>query len=146
MQTLIEGGLRASQAARLVDGDRFAAAAAGTEKGASGLAAALVDSIARFDDGGVHAILDDTLARLSLVAAIDTVVAPAMRTVGDRWESGELGVDAEHFGAQLVRGRLFALARGWGNGAGPLAVAACAPAEEHDLPLILLCLGLRDDG
>jgi MerR family transcriptional regulator, light-induced transcriptional regulator len=148
MRELIDGGLRASQAARLVGGDdrSRAAVALAPDDGAGCLAGSLVDAIARFDEPRAHAVLDEALSRLSLVAAIDTVVAPAMQTVGELWASGELGVDGEHFGAQLVRGRLVALARQWGAGAGPLAVAACAPAEEHDIPLILLCLGLREDG
>jgi methanogenic corrinoid protein MtbC1 len=45
-----------------------------------------------------------------------------------------------------VRGRLLGLSRGWGQGAGPLAVLACAPGELHDLPLIAFGLALRARG
>ena len=46
----------------------------------------------------------------------------------------------------MVRGRLLGLARGWGQGAGPLAVLACAPGELRDLPLIVFGLALRGRG
>jgi MerR family transcriptional regulator, light-induced transcriptional regulator len=55
-------------------------------------------------------------------------------------------VAQEHFASNVVRGRLLGLARGWGQGAGPLAVLACAPAEQHDLALIAFGLALRARG
>ena len=38
------------------------------------------------------------------------------------------------------------LARSWGTGGGPLAVLACAPGEQHDLPLVAFGLALRGRG
>ena len=46
----------------------------------------------------------------------------------------------------MIRGRLLGLARGWDRGAGPRAVLACPPGEQHDLALIAFGLALREQG
>jgi MerR family transcriptional regulator, light-induced transcriptional regulator len=48
--------------------------------------------------------------------------------------------------AVLPLGRLMALARGWGRGTGPLALLACVEGEQHDLPLVVFGLLLREHG
>jgi methanogenic corrinoid protein MtbC1 len=46
----------------------------------------------------------------------------------------------------LIRGRLVGLGRGWGAGAGPLALLACPPGELHDLGLVAFGVTLRQRG
>ena len=67
--------------------------------------------------------------------------ARARRALGERSGVGRPGA----FASQLLRGRLLGLARGWDRGAGPRALLACAPGEQHDLALIAfgLALGLE---
>ena len=77
---------------------------------------------------------------------LSDVALAAMRNIGDRWVREEIGVGEEHFATNLMRGRLLALARGWGGGDGPVAVLACPPGEQHDLGLIAFGLALRDRG
>jgi methanogenic corrinoid protein MtbC1 len=55
-------------------------------------------------------------------------------------------VGQEHFGTNVVRGRLTSLARNWGLGSGPLAILACPPGELHDVGLIVFGLVLRARG
>ena len=71
------------------------------------------------------------------------VLLPYLRELGERWERGEASVAQEHFASNVLRGRLLGLARGWGRGAGPAGLLACAPGEQHDLPLIAFGLALR---
>ncbi len=99
-----------------------------------------------FDEPGADAILDESLAGLSLDRFVEGVVLVAMAEIGTRWESGAVTVAQEHFASALVRGRLLGLARGWGAGSGPLAVLACIPGELHDLGLISFGLCLRERG
>jgi methanogenic corrinoid protein MtbC1 len=61
------------------------------------------------------------------------VLAPALETIGDLWERGEVSVATEHFATQVSSGVLGALAprmrvppRG-----GRLGVLACSPGEQH---------------
>ena len=74
------------------------------------------------------------------------VSMPTLRAVGERWVEGTLAISQEHFAAHLLRGRLLGLARGWGLGIGPLALLACPPGEQHDLPLLLFGISLRSAG
>ena len=99
-----------------------------------------------FDEQEANAILDECLAGLSLARVLEDVITAAMAEIGSRWHDGEATVAQEHFASSVVRGRLLGLARGWGAGAGPLALLACLPGELHDLGLIAFGLSLRQRG
>ena len=134
-------GLSAAQAARLALAGPPAAAPV-----VDGAAAGLVARRERFDESGAHALLDTLLGSLTLESVLRDAVLPALATIGDRWERGETTVAQEHFASALLRGRLLGLARRWGAGAGPHALLACAPGEQHDLGLIAFGLALRGEG
>jgi MerR family transcriptional regulator, light-induced transcriptional regulator len=108
--------------------------------------AELLPVLLAFDDERAHAILDDLLSRLSVEGVLHDVVAPTLRLIGEGWERGEISVAQEHFAANVLRGRLVGLARRWDQGLGPRALLACAPGDQHDLPLILFGLALRRRG
>ena len=99
-----------------------------------------------FDEEAANAILDECLAGLSLARVLEDVIPAAMAEIGSRWQDGEATVAQEHFASSVVRGRLLGLARGWGGGAGPLALLACVAGELHDLGLIAFGLSLRERG
>jgi MerR family transcriptional regulator, light-induced transcriptional regulator len=146
MRSFIDRGLRAGQAARMAlsgDGER---AEQVSDDAATGFCAQILAAATRFDEPALHDVLDEALDRFSLLAVLERVMLPSLRTLGERWERGEIGIAVEHFASNAVRGRLLAIAGNWGAGAGPLVIAACAPGEEHDLPLLILCLALREDG
>ena len=74
------------------------------------------------------------------------LILPALMQVGREWEQGTLAVSQEHFASNVIRARLLSLARLWGRGAGPVAVLACAPGEQHDISLLAFGLVLRSHG
>ena len=129
MRRHLDAGISAAQAAHLALGGDVAAPADG-----------LREALDRLDEPAAHAVVDRLLAQFTLQTVLRDVVLPYLRELGERWERGEASVAQEHFASNLLRGRLLGLARGWGRGAGPRAVLACAPGELHDLPLI--CFGL----
>ena len=144
MRAYQDQGLSAAEAARL------ALEGAGDEAPTVAVAApdstSLSDALGRFDEPAAQAALDRALAVLSLDALLRDLLLPYLHDLGERWEAGTASVAQEHFASGVVRGRLLGLARGWGQGAGPLAVLACAPGELHDLPLIAFGLALRARG
>src|SRR5215216_2129315 len=146
MRSHLDRGLSAAEAARLtLDEERVAAPPTETpalERGAGELRAAL----GVFDESAAQAALDRLLSVFSAETVLREVVLPHLRALGDRWERGEASVAQEHFASQVLRGRLLGLARGWDRGAGPRALLACMPGEQHDLGLIAFGLGLRDRG
>ncbi|MGZ5331383.1 MAG: MerR family transcriptional regulator [Solirubrobacterales bacterium] len=148
MKALIESGVSAAEAARLAASEpaQRGVAGDGRNRESAGGVASLVDRLARFDEVGANAILDDAVARLTAEAVSELVLLPAMREVGERWTAGALSIAQEHFATGVLRGRLLALGRNWGSGTGPLALLACPPGELHDFGLLAFGLALRARG
>jgi DNA-binding transcriptional MerR regulator len=137
-------GLSAAEAARLAleaPTDQHPALDAAVPDSSS-----FADALERFDEAAAQAAFDRALAVMSLDALLRDLLLPYLYDLGERWQAGTASVAQEHFASSVVRGRLLGLARGWGQGAGPLAVLACAPRELHDLPLIAFGLALRARG
>lgn len=142
MSRLIDAGLAPSAAARALLGE--------PPPGAAGTPDDIVQELERtvmaFDEAGMHACLDRGLAAFSLATVVGDVVCPLLRRVGDGWHRRRVSVPHEHFASHVLRGRLLALGRGWGEGRGPLCVLAAVGGEHHDLGLVMLGLGLRNQG
>ena len=138
MRLGLEQGLSAAEAARaaLEDGRP-------SEGLLEDLAVRLLAAIEHWDEVGAHSVLDESFAAFGLEQSLRHVVLPTLKEVGDGWKRGEIEVSQEHFGSNLIRGRLLALARYWGRGTGPLALLACAPGEMHDITLLGFALVLR---
>jgi MerR family transcriptional regulator, light-induced transcriptional regulator len=144
MRRLIADGLAAAEAAALARGDATLRPA-----DESALAAARSDlrsALDRFDEPGAQAAFDQLLALASVDTLLADVVVPYLQELGARWARGEASIAQEHFASGLLRGRLLGMARGWGQGLGPIAVLACLPGEQHDLGLITFGLALRERG
>ena len=99
-----------------------------------------------YDEPRAQAALDRLLAAATLDAALSDVLLPYLHELGERWARGEVSIAQEHFASDVLRGRLLALARGWGRGVGPVALLACAPGERHEFGLIAFGLALRSHG
>lgn len=101
------------------------------------LARELALALEAFDAEGAHAAFDRLLAVVSVESLMREVLLPLLRTIGERWQAGEISVGQEHFASNLVRGRLMGLAHGWTDRSGPALVLACPSGEEHDIPLVM---------
>lgn len=148
MRGYLDAGVSAGEAARLAldePGTPQTATAADTSR-LQRSSAELREALDAFDEQSANAAFDRALAEFTLDTVIRDVVLPYLRELGERWARGEATVAQEHFASSLLRGRLLGLARGWGNGIGPVALLACVPGEEHDLGLICFGLALRARG
>jgi MerR family transcriptional regulator, light-induced transcriptional regulator len=147
MQSLVSGGLAAAQAARLVlsDGEPAppTASPAATPEDA---AATLTVSLDRLDEQAANTALDRLFAAYTVETVLREVILPYLHRLGERWATGEVSVAQEHFASNLLRGRLLALAQGWGQGRGPAAILACVPGEQHELGLLAFGVALRRRG
>lgn len=65
---------------------------------------------------------------------LDRVVGAAMRLIGDLWVEGTWSVEAEHRASYIVSDIVDRM-RPRTDGSKGLALLACPPKEEHDLPL-----------
>jgi MerR family transcriptional regulator, light-induced transcriptional regulator len=144
----IDAGLSAAQAALVAGADLADASPkdARDEEIPQAFGDELERALDRLDDAAAHAALDWLFARFATETVLRDVVLPYMRGLGVRWQRGEEVIAAEHFASALLRGRLLGLTRGWGAGAGPLALLACVPGDHHDIGLICFGLALRGRG
>jgi DNA-binding transcriptional MerR regulator len=108
--------------------------------------ARLLAAVETYDEAALHAALDDGLAGFGLETFVRDLILPALAEIGRRWQAGEADISQEHFASNVIRGRLLSLARLWGRGAGPLALLACAPGEQHDISALAFGLLLRSHG
>ena len=147
MQEKLWSGLSAAEAAREVSTlDRDATRSGDRALRAAELTHDLGAALEGFDEERAHALLDRLFAVFGIERAIRDALVPYLRTVGERWASGDITVGQEHFASRLLEGRLLALARGWNKGPGPRVILACPPGEQHTLPLICFGLVLRNRG
>jgi DNA-binding transcriptional MerR regulator len=150
MQAYLTRGLSAAEAARAVLGEDSGASEdpgrAAVSSTPSELSGALRRALDAFGEPAAQAVLDRLMSDLALATVLREVVLPYLAELGERWKRGTASIAQEHFASNLIRGRLAGLARGWGNGHGPLAVLACPPGELHDLALMIFGIVLNRNG
>lgn len=133
-------GWRIGEAARLLD-ETSAPPLADPEALRDALLTAVADEPLQ-----VGPLLDQAFAVLPLPVALQDVVAPVLRRIGDEWHDGRLSIAQEHAVTSRVRAKLEQLMADARGGVRGTAVLACAPGEQHDLGLLMLAVALRADG
>ncbi|MEK9506971.1 MerR family transcriptional regulator [Gemmatimonadota bacterium Y43] len=95
-------------------------------------------SIETMDSDRLEADLRRAVVTLGSEAFTDRLVAPLLRTIGDRWHSGDLRPAHEHLASQVVKRVLHWMvepARGTGDG--PRAVIGTLSGEHHEMGALL---------
>ena len=151
MQAFIAEGLSPAEAARaaLADGrvDRPAAVVAPDAHGGWADAIGALDrALSGLDEPAAQAVLDRLFTTFTVETVLRDVILPYLHGLGERWQRGDVTVSQEHYASNVLRGRMAALARGWGYGQGPLAILACPPGELHDLPMLAFGIALNRNG
>jgi DNA-binding transcriptional MerR regulator len=147
MQAYLRRGLSTAEAAQAALHEApEASAPSPVPPGLADAGQALAEALEDFDEGPAETILDRLLTDLTPETVIRDVLMPFLREMGERWSRGEISVAQEHFASNVVRARLAALGRGWGRGRGPRALLACAPGEQHDIPLMAFGVVLHRNG
>jgi DNA-binding transcriptional MerR regulator len=141
----IAAGLSAAEAARLAvhDSERGSGGDSGSLRD---IASVLERTLQELDEPAAQTVLDQLFGDFDLRVALGEVILPFLSRLGEDWASGRRSVADEHFASNVIGGRLRALTRGWGRGAGARALLACPAGERHDLGLLCFGLALRQDG
>jgi hypothetical protein len=110
--------------------------------------ARFVESAARLDTAGLDAVLDEMFALGSFEFVADRYLFPALRALGDAWESGVVDVSAEHAASHAVLRRLgvafeAAGARRRRTGA---VVVGLPPGARHELGALAFAVAARRAG
>ena len=102
------------------------------------------------DVSGSWAVVERALAGGAVAGDVHLrLLAPAMRTIGDRWADGSIGVDAEHRASAVAMrlvGRLGPLFAHRGPATGGTVILGGAPGDPHQLPLLMVTDILRQAG
>jgi len=152
MQAYLARGVSTAEAARAalaeVPADDVPAHGATTDDTdlVSGARQALTRALDDLDESAAHAVIDRLLGAVTIETALQEVLLPYLRSLGDRWQTGTVSVAQEHFASNVIRGRLAGIARGWGHGHGPRALLACVPGELHDIALLSFGIVLSRQG
>lgn len=140
MSRLLDGGWSAAAAAREVLRSPATVTHLRPVPGSGSAAARLVErlsaSVDAFDAAAADRLVDDVLARFEIPAALDEVLLPVLRHVGDGWQDDPRVIAREHFATNTLRPRLQRLLRTSVRTAGGSILAAAPEHEEHDLGLL----------
>lgn len=150
MRDLLDSGLSASDAARMLDEVMGAVAEEPTKVEGDAydtVRKRLVDAVHRFDADAVDGLVRQASTLGPATAIFERVYAPAQRELGDAWHHGELSVAQEHLATQAIgtASRLM-LNLVQPTGAPRTALLACFADEEHDLPLLGIAFRLAGWG
>ena len=134
-------GFRIGEAAALLETDH-----ANAESSTAGLRDAIVAAVAETDTRRLAALVEQSFTLYDVETAIEEIVAPALRLVGDRWEAGAECIAEERLLSEVVLERLRTLLGDRRPAVRGTAVLACAPGERHELGLLALAVLLQADG
>ena len=115
--------------------------------GGSTQARGLARAAQALDQAACQAILTRTLDEMGTIRAWTEVIVPVLSAVGDKWRETGRGVEIEHSlsGAvqEALAGRVRSLAP---STEGRTVILACAPGEQHTLPLWAVSAALAETG
>lgn len=103
------------------------------------LRAALLPALLQGNAGTVRAVVG-AARQLGVAQVLDGAVSETLRTIGEMWARGELGVEAEHQASYLLSEAIDRLRPETVEENGPLAILAAPPGEQHELPLRMVRL------
>jgi len=96
----------------------------------------LAHAVRRYDVAATEGALDTAIARLGVAFALEDVVMPMLRDLGEGWEDDPALIAAEHFATNTLRPRLHRLLTGVQRTGAPSCVAAAPQHEDHELGVL----------
>ncbi len=108
---------------------------------------AILRAITDFDPQGLEQAVRGAMFLGSATTVYHRVLAPTMRTVGDRWHEGTISVAQEHMASEVLSGAARDMLRLVDpHSSAPEAIVACFADEDHSLPLYGVAFGLVQSG
>jgi MerR family transcriptional regulator, light-induced transcriptional regulator len=137
MLACLERGIAAAESARIVLGELPVG---------DGPLHELAAGWEALDLARTHDALDALLAGPDPGRVVSVSILPLLARVCDALGCEPAGLARGHFASRTLEARLLALADGWHEGSGPLAVLGCPPGEQHTLGAITCGLALHRRG
>ncbi|MEO8052927.1 MAG: cobalamin-dependent protein, partial [Acidobacteriota bacterium] len=151
MTSLVAAGVPASEAAEVarLEGPIGLSEAAAAPQPENPLVARIVGAASRYDELSLVLAVREAYVAGDWATALDQVVFPALRSIGEKWGDDEVVSANEHFATELIRRELYVeIARQSPvESDGALSVLlACPEGERHDVGLLALYLMLIERG
>lgn len=106
-----------------------------------------IDSALRYDDKDAKGALDQAFAQFPWEVVYTDLIAKGLKEVGERWYSGEISVQQEHFTSEIIVSKLHALIAGAPPPYHPQNVLITTPPGEfHIIAPLMINLLLRFRG
>jgi methanogenic corrinoid protein MtbC1 len=107
----------------------------------------LLNDLLRHDEKSAQVVFEDALGSFNLTALFESVLAPVLVEVGERWARGEIKVATEHFASNFILSRLLAIFQSLPlHASAPQVMIGCAPDELHVIGPLMLAILLREAG
>lgn len=97
-----------------------------------------LDATDSCDPLGVEEAIASAMSLLPANEVVNTVIAPLVTEVGERWHRGDISIAQEHMVSDIVRRLIIAVSRGYVRAdATPGIVLATLSGERHELGLLM---------
>lgn len=145
MRSLVDSGWSPRQAAdHVLAGGTAPPTAAAPD---TDTVAELVTAAGAVDGAAIERALDDMFAVGSFERIVEGRLYPALQSIGDAWERGEVDVAGEHAASAAALRRLGAAFEAAGSGsAGPPVIVGLPSGARHELPALAFATALRRAG
>ena len=141
LAVLIEQAMRRDESAIPTTTDR----ASRTEQ-AMAEVDAFVSATQRLDVAGMERILDAAFASERFESAMEHVVFPALRAVGDGWADGSIDVAMEHAASETVRRRMARFYDAVASDGVPDVIVGLPPGGHHEIGALAFAVVARRHG
>jgi len=103
--------------------------------------------LARHQDvPAITTLLEHWIGRMGLEGALDIIIFPLLRLIGDLWHQGGISFSGEQSVSRLVRQHLINVLREEPPLGGPHALIACMPGDFHEIGPLSAAILLRGIG
>lgn len=117
------------------------------ENKVTALGSQLETALLNFNEIKANEVLNEAFSLFSVEVVMIHIISEVLKSVGDKWENGEITVAHEHYASQYLRTRIGVIFHHMTiDGILPKVVAVCAPNEKHELGLLIFTLVLRKKG
>ncbi len=107
---------------------------------------ALASAVRAYDASAAEGVLDAAIARLGVAFALEDVVMPVLRDLGEGWQDDPSLIAAEHFATNSLRPRLMRIVTAAQHATAPRCVAAAPEREDHELGVLAAAAVAADLG
>lgn len=107
------------------------------------LAGAFVAAAGQLDVTTMERLLDEAFAAERFEAAVEHVVFPALRALGDAWSEGSIDVAMEHAASETVRRRLARFYDASASAGGADVIVGLPPGCHHEIGALVFAVAAR---